>query len=270
MKNPIASIIGATALTPCLFVSLPMAKANAHGYVSTPPSRQAQCQQGIVTTCGTVKYEPQSVEGRQGQRNCHAGIKRWDALNDDSRPWKSTSVGTVTSFTWTKTAVHRTANWEYYIGSTRIAKVDYNNKVPPSTVTHQLDLSGFSGRQKLLAIWNIGDTQNAFYSCVDLQIDGGDPPPPTSTTTPPPPTTTTPPPPTTTTPPPPTTTTPPPPTTTRTPPAGGVKRWAVGATYAIGDRVRYQGRTYQCLQAHTVHASNWTPPNTPALWKMMY
>ena len=245
MKKPIVSIIGATALTPCLFVSLPMAKANAHGYVSTPPSRQAQCQQGIVTTCGTVKYEPQSVEGRQGQRNCHAGIKRWDALNDDSRPWKSTPVGKVASFTWTKTAVHRTANWEYYIGSTRIAKVDYNNKVPPSTVTHQLDLSGFSGRQKLLAIWNIGDTQNAFYSCVDLQIDGGDPPPPTTTT-------------------------PPPPTTTRTPPAGGVKRWAVGATYAIGDRVRYQGRTYQCLQAHTVHASNWTPPNTPALWKVMY
>jgi chitin-binding protein len=27
-----------------------------------------------------------------------------------------------------------------------------------------------SGRQKLLAIWNIADTANAFYSCVDLQV----------------------------------------------------------------------------------------------------
>ncbi|MCW2641364.1 MAG: hypothetical protein JWP76_3670, partial [Dactylosporangium sp.] len=27
-----------------------------------------------------------------------------------------------------------------------------------------------SGRQKVLAVWNIADTTNAFYSCIDLQV----------------------------------------------------------------------------------------------------
>ncbi|MEU4650881.1 carbohydrate-binding protein [Nocardia fluminea] len=33
-----------------------------------------------------------------------------------------------------------------------------------------------------------------------------------------------------------------------------------------GYKVTYQGATYSCRQAHTVHDPNWTPPNTPALW----
>ncbi len=44
--------------------------------------------------------------------------------------------------------------------------------------------------------------------------------------------------------------------------------WAVGETYAIGDRVDYEGVIYVCIQAHTVYAPNWTPPNTPALWEL--
>ena len=27
-----------------------------------------------------------------------------------------------------------------------------------------------TGRQKVLAIWNVYDTANAFYACVDLQV----------------------------------------------------------------------------------------------------
>ena len=34
--------------------------------------------------------------------------------------------------------------------------------------------------------------------------------------------------------------------------------WAVGATYAVGDRVRGAGILYRCLQAHTALAE-WTP-----------
>lgn len=44
--------------------------------------------------------------------------------------------------------------------------------------------------------------------------------------------------------------------------------WMVGETYAIGDRVNYEGDIYVCIQAHTVYAPNWTPPNTPALWEL--
>lgn len=250
VKNHILPVIGA-ALVPGLLVVVPMPTANAHGYISSPASRQAQCVQGIVE-CGDIKYEPQSVEGPKGLRNCSAGISRFAELDDDSKPWRPTSVGGSTAFTWTNTATHRTANWEYYIGSTKVGSVDGNNEQPGSTVTHRIDLSGFSGRQKLLAIWNIGDTANAFYSCVDLQIgDGGQP----TTTTSPPTTTTTPP-----------TATAPSTTTTTSPPATPNK-WTVGAKYAIGDTVTYDGETYRCLQAHSVDDPNWTPPNTPALWQ---
>ncbi|WP_373291774.1 carbohydrate-binding protein [Nocardia rhizosphaerihabitans] len=60
-----------------------------------------------------------------------------------------------------------------------------------------------------------------------------------------------------------------PPTTTThhlTTTAPATTSWRQGSTYAIGDKVTYQGVTYSCRQAHTVHDPNWTPPNTPALW----
>ncbi|MEV6068004.1 lytic polysaccharide monooxygenase [Nocardia sp. NPDC052001] len=284
------SIVAASiGLTPLLVAILPAAVANAHGYVSSPLSRQAQCAKSIVS-CGDIKYEPQSVEGVKGLRNCSANISRFAELDDDSKPWQVQSVGSTATFTWTFTALHRTLNWEYYIGGTRVSLVDGNNQPPPSGgVTHTIDLSGYSGRQKLLAIWNIGDTANAFYSCLDLQIGGGTPtttPPSTTvppTTTKPPVTTTAPPattPPATTTKPPVTTTVPPttapttaPPTTTHQhptttdQPAGNA--WTVGARYEIGDVVTYQGRRYRCLQAHTVYDPNWMPSATPALWQRL-
>lgn len=42
--------------------------------------------------------------------------------------------------------------------------------------------------------------------------------------------------------------------------------WALGATYAVDDLVNYETALYKCRQAHTAVASNWTPPNVPALW----
>ena len=40
--------------------------------------------------------------------------------------------------------------------------------------------------------------------------------------------------------------------------------WELKA-YAVGDRVRYSGKLYKCVQAHTAQA-DWTPDATPALW----
>lgn len=53
-----------------------------------------------------------------------------------------------------------------------------------------------------------------------------------------------------------------PPTTS--PPPGGTT-WAVGVDYAVGNRVTFEGVTYQCQIAHRSQA-DWTPPATPALW----
>lgn len=41
--------------------------------------------------------------------------------------------------------------------------------------------------------------------------------------------------------------------------------WQVGTEYAIGKRVRYEGKLYRCVQAHTSQ-EGWEPPNVPALW----
>ncbi|WP_086008083.1 lytic polysaccharide monooxygenase [Nocardia concava] len=268
-------MLGAIGIAPVIVAILPATQAQAHGYVSAPLSRQAQCAQGLLS-CGDIQYEPQSVEAPKGSNKCSGGNARFPELDDDSKPWQVQSVGSSVTFTWTFSALHRTQNWEYYIGGTKVATFDGGNSPAPAEgVSHTVDLSRFTGRQKLLAVWNIGDTVNAFYSCIDLQIGGGGTPttttPPTTTTAPP--TTTTPPtttPPVTTTPP---TTTTPPPTTghqhpTTTPGQPAANAWKVGAHYNIGDIVTYDGMRYRCLQAHTVYDPGWTPVAAPALWQM--
>ncbi|MFR9750076.1 lytic polysaccharide monooxygenase auxiliary activity family 9 protein [Nocardia sp. 004] len=170
MAKRMLSLVGVAAgIAPIVVAVLPAATAGAHGYISSPLSRQAQCAQGLVS-CGDIKYEPQSVEGPKGLMNCSGD--KYTELDDDSKGWQVQDVGTTVDFTWTNTAQHRTANWEYYIDNTLIEEVDGNNEMPGDTVTHTIDLGQYSGYQKLIAIWNIGDTANAFYSCVDLNVDG--------------------------------------------------------------------------------------------------
>lgn len=41
--------------------------------------------------------------------------------------------------------------------------------------------------------------------------------------------------------------------------------WETSKAYAIGDRVKYSGLLYRCVQAHTSQ-SDWTPDVVPALW----
>ncbi|MEG3637379.1 MULTISPECIES: lytic polysaccharide monooxygenase [Micromonospora] len=241
-------LVATGAMVSTLAVATP---AQAHGYVSSPPSRQALCAQNRVPDCGQIRWEPQSVEGPKGLRNCHANISHFAVLNDDNRGWPATSVGTTVTFTWVNTAMHATRDWEYFIGNTRVAVFSGGGRQPGATVSHTVNLSGYSGRQKLLAVWNISDTANAFYSCVDLQIGGGGgnpTPSPSPTTNPPAPS--------------PTPTVAP----TTNPPTGGT--WAAGRAYAVGDQVTYGGRTYRCRQAHTAIAG-WEPPNVPALWSQI-
>ncbi|MEV8630870.1 lytic polysaccharide monooxygenase [Streptosporangium sp. NPDC051023] len=241
------------AVASVVFVASP---ALAHGYITSPPSRQALCAQGKVSNCGQIIWEPASVEGVKGQRNCSGGDARWSPLDDDSKAWPVTNVGDTITFNWRIEARHSTSTWEYFVGGTRIAVFDDRGKVPGSTVSHVVSLGGRTGRIKLLAIWNIADTQMAFYNCVDLQAGGSNPTPtPTSNPTP----TVTPTPTPTVTPTPTPTVTP---TTTPTQPVGN---WTAGTVYQAGAQVLYSGATYKCLQTHTA-LPGWEPPNVPALW----
>jgi len=235
LKRKLVMFATAAVIAPLGLVVLPAATASAHGYILSPPSRQAQCAQHTVS-CGDIQWEPQSVEGPKGLRNCHGNVDRFAELSDDSKPWKATSVGTQVSFTWTFTARHATKNFEYYIGNTRVADFEMNNAQPPATLTHPVNLGNVSGRVRLLAVWNIGDTANAFYSCVDLQVGGGSPSEPPPDPTPPP----------------------------TSPPASGT--WAAGTAYTAGAVVTYNGVSYRALQSHTA-LPGWEPPSTPALWQ---
>jgi predicted carbohydrate-binding protein with CBM5 and CBM33 domain len=224
--------------------------ASAHGYVSAPPSRQALCASRAVADCGQIQFEPQSVEGPKGLRTCDGGLAQFAVLNDNSRAWPARAVGSSVTFTWVFTARHRTANWEYFVGDTRVAVVDGGNQQPEAVVSHKVDLSRFPGRRTVLAVWNIGDTTNAFYNCVDVNVGGGGPPENPPPTTAPPST-------------PPTTR---PPATTAPPPGNTSGTWATGTAYRIGDEVTFQGKRYRCRQSHTSLAG-WEPSIfTLALW----
>jgi chitin-binding protein len=146
--------------------------AMAHGWITSPPSRQDMCATGRVANCGQIQYEPQSVEGPKGLRSCSGGNSRFAVLNDSSR-FPATSVGSTVTFRWRLTAAHRTSTWEYYVGGRLIRSFSQGGQQPPSTLSHTV--SGLpGGRQTVLAVWNIADTANAFYACVDLQV-GGEP-----------------------------------------------------------------------------------------------
>ncbi|HET6531375.1 MAG TPA: lytic polysaccharide monooxygenase [Actinoplanes sp.] len=241
---PLAAL-GAVAST--MAVASP---ALAHGYVSAPPSRQALCATGAVANCGPIQFEPQSVEGAKGLTSCDGGLAQFAVLSDNSRNWPARAVGSTVTFTWVMTARHRTSNWEYFIGDRKIATVDGANQQPDAVVTHTVDLSAFPGRQTVLAVWNIGDTANAFYSCVDLNVGGGGGSAPSTPATPPP-----------------SATTPPPPAEeTTAPPAQAGSEWAPGVAYRAGDEVTFQGKRYRCRQGHS-SISSWQPSIfTLALW----
>lgn len=44
-----------------------------------------------------------------------------------------------------------------------------------------------------------------------------------------------------------------------------VKEWEVGVNYKAGDTVKYQGKEYRCLQAHSA-MQHWSPAAVQALW----
>ncbi|WP_033338169.1 lytic polysaccharide monooxygenase [Catenuloplanes japonicus] len=241
--------------------------ASAHGYISSPPSRQANCASGAVKDCGAIQYEPQSVEGPKGLTSCDADIPGFAALDEDSRNWPATDVGKSTTFNWVLTARHKTTTWQYFVGNKKIAEFNDNGAQPAATVRHQVDLSAYSGRTKVLAVWNIADTPMAFYNCVDLNVGGGggsttpvNPAPSPSQTSAAPVQ-------------PPATSPSPSASATTSAPAtgggntggGGATTWKSWTAYKTGDKVTFDGVTYECRQGHTT-LPGWEPPIVLALW----
>ncbi|MFK0295322.1 lytic polysaccharide monooxygenase auxiliary activity family 9 protein [Streptomyces sp. NPDC090442] len=167
-KRKLAASIGA-GIAPLLVLTMSVSPASAHGYVSSPPSRQAQCAAGTVD-CGPIKWEPQSVEGPKGLTSCSGGNSQFADLDDDSKPWKVTPVQSTQDFTWRFTARHATANFQYFANGQKVAEIDGHGAQPPAEVTHSVNFGSLKGQQKVLAVWNIADTANAFYACIDVNV----------------------------------------------------------------------------------------------------
>ncbi|NED51405.1 chitin-binding protein, partial [Micromonospora aurantiaca] len=76
VRRRTAAIAAGLGVAPLVAVVLPATAAFAHGYVSAPMSRQAQCAARIVQ-CGSIQWEPQSVEGPKGLQSCSGGNARF-------------------------------------------------------------------------------------------------------------------------------------------------------------------------------------------------
>ncbi|MFE7512228.1 lytic polysaccharide monooxygenase auxiliary activity family 9 protein [Streptomyces sp. NPDC057540] len=172
--------------------------AGSHGYTDAPISRQKLCANGTVTNCGSIQWEPQSVEGPKGfpsagpadGKICSAGLSQFSQLDDPrGGAWPATQLtaGQSYSFRWQFTARHATKDFKYYITKngwdpsqklTRAAldpqpflTVPYNNQQPPATLSHSGTVpAGKTGRHIILAVWTIADTANAFYACSDVKF----------------------------------------------------------------------------------------------------
>lgn len=178
---------------------------DAHGYITSPPSRQASCADGSVeeANCDGVTYEPQSVETPKGapfdvdigDKLCNGGGDRFAALNNAGEGlWPQTSIPASSDLTveWKITAAHKTQNWIYYITKPEleldpsqpltkddfqeepILLLDTNTDPPPATLSHTIPAKGLanhSGYAVIYGVWSIGDTGNAFYNCIDVNIE---------------------------------------------------------------------------------------------------
>ncbi|MDJ0379669.1 lytic polysaccharide monooxygenase [Streptomyces sp. G-G2] len=172
--------------------------ASSHGYTDSPISRQKLCANKTVANCGSIQWEPQSVEGLKGfpaagpadGRICSGNHPEFAELDDPrGGTWPTTKVtsGQPYSFRWQFTANHSTTDFRYYVTKngwdpakplTRASldpqpflTVAYNGARPDMTTVHQGVMpSGKTGRHMILAVWTVNDTANAFYSCSDVQF----------------------------------------------------------------------------------------------------
>ncbi|MGL5603092.1 MAG: N-acetylglucosamine-binding protein GbpA [Silvania sp.] len=174
--------------------------AFAHGYVESPASRAYMCKLGQNIDCGSVQWEPQSVERTSGfptgalppeGQLASAGISQYSQLDRQSlNAWTKTPITAgPNTFAWYHTAPHKTTNWRWYI-----TRQDWNPNKP--LTRDQFDLTPFctinghgqapaqrqemncnvpqrTGYQVIYAVWEIADTSNSFYQAIDVDFGNG-------------------------------------------------------------------------------------------------
>ncbi|WP_394149307.1 N-acetylglucosamine-binding protein GbpA [Vibrio maritimus] len=184
---------------------------HSHGYVSAVENGVAEARATLCkypadtgeqnVNCGSVQWEPQSVEGPEGfpeagppdGQIASAGLSQFSPLNEQTADrWVKRPIQSgMQNFEWTFTANHVTRDWKYYITKpnwnpnqalTRdsfdlnpFCVVDGNMQKPPKLTTHQCNVPARDGYQVILAVWDVGDTAAAFYNVIDVQFSGDNP-----------------------------------------------------------------------------------------------
>lgn len=220
----VLSALAVLALTFTVLVATPPQAAQAHGWIVDPPSRQDLCYTGAVPNCGPIQYEPWSVEAPKGSTQCSGG-GRFSELDNESINWPRQAVSTNQTFTWSIVANHSTSTWEYFVDGQLHTSIDDGGALPPDTVTHQISNLP-EGNHKIFVRWNIADTVNAFYACIDAYITPGGTPSPEE------------------------------PEPNPEPGECSAQEWSMGATYNTGDQVAFDGVVYE--------AQWWTQNQSPA------
>ncbi|OCH68869.1 N-acetylglucosamine-binding protein GbpA [Vibrio splendidus] len=185
--------------------------AMAHGFVSLNDegniiSRVALCHlegsegQPKNMDCGNIQYEPQSVEGDDGfpeggpDDGYIASAEISIARNLDeqtSERWQKRPIEAGSQeFEWTFRANHIAAGFKYYITKkgwdqnepleraafdlTPFCEVDGHGDMTQDTATHTCEVPVREGYHVILAVWDVGDTDKAFYNAIDVVFDGDD------------------------------------------------------------------------------------------------
>ncbi|WP_445356089.1 lytic polysaccharide monooxygenase [Microbulbifer sp. EKSA008] len=210
-KTKLASAIKLPVLNSALMaIALAGMSSNAlsHGYVEAADggvasARGTLCKYALDTgemnvDCGAVQWEPQSIEGNEGfpesgpadGQIASAGDSSWSELNEQSSDrWVKNYISSGwQTFKWRFTANHVTRDWKYYITKegwnpnavlTRdqfdldpFCEVDGNYEQPAVNTTHECQVPEREGYHVILAVWDVGDTVNAFYNVIDVEFDG--------------------------------------------------------------------------------------------------
>lgn len=199
-KNKLMVFTATLLLSSAGFISTASADVTLkHGYIDVPPSRAFLCSaegKNLNKDCGPIQYEPQSIEGIKGFPNdgpadgqiASGGKEVFSALNAQSADrWHKVAMKSgENTFKWTLTAKHSTASWQFFITKpewdvnkpltradfdlTPFCQQDDNGKIPTATVELNCNIPERSGYQVILGVWNIADTNNAFYQVIDADF----------------------------------------------------------------------------------------------------
>lgn len=174
--------------------------AGQHGFVKKPPSRAYLCQCAINYKCGSVRYEPQSVEAPKGFPKFgpvdkhiagggqftgldETGRHRWMRIELNKYLFPRNKTHVTLSIQWHYTAAHRTRGFHLfgtvagYDGSQPLKRsnlrfIDYiasTGHVPYTKYNHTISKKRLHSIGTLLSIWDIYDTGNAFYQVIDYR-----------------------------------------------------------------------------------------------------